>query len=182
MKRQGFVVIDTETTGGGPDARVIEIGVVFLSERGSREAHFTTLLRGEGSGGHWAARKKHRIRDEDLAPAPSFGELAPAFLRAIQGRIMFAHNSSFDEAQINQELRRVRRRRIGNFGCTLGLGIHLGYGRMSLDKAVKRFGLSRDASHVALADADAAANLLKHYMKHNPAEFREYLLVQRLYG
>jgi inhibitor of KinA sporulation pathway (predicted exonuclease) len=52
-------------------------------------------------------------------------------------------------------------------GCTIGLGIHLGFGRMSLTKAVENLGMTREYPHVALDDARAAAELLKYYKRHD---------------
>ena len=43
---KGFVVIDTETTGGMADSRVIELGMVFVSSRGTLQKTFSTLLYG----------------------------------------------------------------------------------------------------------------------------------------
>ena len=180
IRPSGFVVLDTETTGRGPQARVIEIGMVFLSPRGAIQGEFSTLVHGDGDSGEWFVKRKHGIRNEDLFDAPKFKELAPAFLNAIEGRSLFAHNASFDLAQLNQELTRIRRRKIATMGCTIGLGIHLGFGRLSLTKAVEKFGLGRDVPHVALDDARAAAELLRRYMRHDPRRFKEYLKVRGL--
>jgi len=176
----GFVVLDTETTGGGPKARVIEIGMVFLSPRGAIQGEFSTLVYGNGDSGEWFVKRKHGIRNDDLIDAPKFKELAPAFLDAIEGRTLFAHNASFDLAQLNQELTRIRRRKLTTMGCTIGLGIHLGFGRLSLTKAVEQLGMSREMPHVALDDARAAAELLRHYMRHDARRFKEYLEIQGL--
>jgi DNA polymerase III epsilon subunit-like protein len=110
----------------------------------------------------------------------NFGELAPPFLEAIQGRTLFTHNASFDLAQLNRELTRIRRRKLATMGCTLALGMHLGFGRLSLTKAVEQIGLSREMPYVALDDARAAAELLRRYMKHNLRRFKEYLQIQGL--
>jgi DNA polymerase III epsilon subunit-like protein len=65
-------------------------------------------------------------------------------------------------------------------GCTIGLGIHLGFGRMSLTKAVGNLGMTRENPHVALDDARAAAELLKYYKRHDRQKFHEYLNIQGL--
>jgi len=180
VEPSGFVVIDTETTGGGAKARVIEIGMVFLSKRATFQGEFSTLVYGDGDSGEWFVKRKHGIRNEDLLDAPRFKELAPQFLEAIKGRILFAHNASFDLAQLNHELARVRRRKISHMGCTIGLGIHLGFGRMSLTEAVENLGMTREYPHVALDDARAAAELLKYYKRHDRRKFHEYLNIQGL--
>ena len=43
------IVLDTETTGLGADARAIELGLVFLDSMGRVEGEFGTLLRGDAN-------------------------------------------------------------------------------------------------------------------------------------
>lgn len=173
---KGFVVLDTETTGTGGDSRVVEIGLVFVSPRGNIEKTFNTLLRGDGTSGSFRAKLVHHIRNADLIGAPRFSQIAPAFIKAIEGRTIFAHKASFDLARINYELTRARVRKVKQMGCTLRLGVDLGYGVLSLEKAVERFGLFHQIPHQALDDALATAELLQHYMKSHREEFRQYLV------
>lgn len=122
VQPKGFVVLDTETTGSKEDSRVIELGMVFVSPRGTLQKSFSTLLHGDGTNGEWYVRRVHRIRQEQLVGAPKFKEIAPAFLASLQGRIPFAHNASFDLKRINYELSLVRRRQIPQMACTIELG------------------------------------------------------------
>lgn len=172
---KGFVVIDTETTGSKDDSRVIELGMVFISPRGRLEKTFTTLLHGDGTSGEWYVKRVHRIRDMDLIGAPKFRQIAPDFLKSINGRILFAHNAIFDLKRINHELLLVRRRQIKNMACTIELGKHLGYGRLSLENAIEEFNLYREISHHALHDAMATSQLLQHYLSEDQKGVREYL-------
>ena len=177
---RGFVVVDTETTGTGQDSRVVEIGLVFVSPRGTIEKTFNTLLYGDGTSGSFGAKRVHHIRNADLVRAPKFSQIAPALLKAIDGRTLFAHKASFDLARINYELTLLRRRKISQIGCTLRLGVELGYGSLSLEKAVEKFGLFHQIPHQALDDALATAELLQHYIKRHRDEFREYLITNGL--
>ena len=172
---KGFVVIDTETTGSKGDSRVIELGMVFLSLRGTLQKTFSTLLYGDGTSGEWYVKRVHRIRDTDLIGAPNFKQIAPDFLKSIEGRVLFAHNASFDLRRINHELSVVRRRQIKNMACTIELGHHLGHGRLSLEKAITRFNLVRQNSHYALHDALATSQLLRHYLSEDKQGVYEYL-------
>jgi len=172
---KGFVVIDTETTGGMADSRVIELGMVFVSSRGTLQKTFSTLLYGDGDSGEWYVKRIHRIRNEELIGAPKFKEIAPSFLGSLEGRIVFAHNASFDLRRINHELSLVRRRQLKDMACTIELGKHLGYGRLSLENAIKEFNLFRQISHHALHDAYVTAQLLQYYISENPTGVREYL-------
>jgi DNA polymerase-3 subunit epsilon len=176
----GFVVIDTETTGGHDDARVIELGMVFLSSTGRIQKSFCTLLYGGGTNGEWYARRAHRIRQDELKNAPRFREIAAGFLTAIEGRVVLAHNASFDQKRINYELALVRRNQIKAMACTIDLGRHLGHGRLSLQKAVDEFGLIRQVSHHALHDALATAQLFQRYLADEPRAVREYLKSRNL--
>lgn len=175
MSPRGFAVVDTETTGTGSDSRVVEIGLVFVSPRGSIEQTFNTLLHGDGTSGSFGAKRVHHIRNSDLINAPRFSEIAPRLLEALEGRVLFAHNATFDLPRLNYELQLVRRRRIKRMGCTLRLGVHLGYGKMKLERAVEEFGLFHQIPHQALDDALATAELLQHYMTEHREEFRHYL-------
>jgi DNA polymerase-3 subunit epsilon len=177
---RGYVVLDTETTGTGADSRVVEIGLVFVSPRGSIEKTFNTLLCGDGNSGSFGAKRVHHIRNSDLIGAPKFSQIAPALLRAVAGRVLFAHNAAFDLQRINHELQLARRRKIERMGCTMSLGVHLGYGKMNLKRAVEEFDLFHQIPHQALDDALATAELLQRYMKLHRDEFRQYLVAHGL--
>ena len=172
---KGFVVIDTETTGGKEDSRVIELGMACLSPRGNLQKTFSTLLCGDGTSGEWYVKRVHRIRDTDLVGAPNFKQIAPDFLKSIEGRVLFAHNANFDLKRINHELSLVRRRQIKNMACTIELGQCLGHGRLSLEKATDKFNLFRQNSHHALHDALATSQLLQHYISEDKQGVEEYL-------
>ena len=175
VSQRGFVVIDTETTGLHTDARIIELGMVYLSTRGNQQKTFNTLLLGDGTTGEWSARRVHRIRTDELKGAPQFKHIASDLLKSIAGRVVFAHNASFDLKRINYELKLARLPKIPRMACTMQLGIHLGYGRLKLEKAIDEFDLFRQISHHALHDALATAQLLQHYISENPKGVREYL-------
>ena len=172
---KGFVVVDTETTGSEMNSRVIEIGMIFLSPRCTQQKTFSTLLFGNGTVGEWYVKRVHRIRQSELDGAPQFKDIASSFLESLNGRIVFAHNASFDLKRINHELRLARKPRVKSMACTIELGKHLGHGRLSLDKAVEKFDLFRQISHHALHDAFATSQLLRHYLSENPVGVREYL-------
>ncbi len=172
---RGFVVIDTETTGLHAEARIIELGVVYLSSRGNIQKTFNTLLFGDGTTGEWFARKVHGIKKHELEGAPQFKHIASDLLKSLEGRIVFAHNASFDQMRINYELKLARKPRTPRMACTMQLGVYLGYGRMKLDKAVEEFGLFRQISHHALYDALVTSQLLQFYLSEHPKEVREYL-------
>ena len=92
-------VIDTETAGGRmPDDAVIEIGSMDLDlvsgEAGNR---METLVDPEGTAIHPAARRVHKIADEELVGAPAFAEAVLPFATA---RTYAAHRASFDRSRL----------------------------------------------------------------------------------
>jgi DNA polymerase-3 subunit epsilon len=123
---RGFVVIDTETTGLHAEARIIEVGVVYLSSRGNFQNSFNTLLFGDGTTGEWPARMVHGMKTHELDGAPQFKHIASDLLKLIEGRTVLAHNVNFDSKRMNYELKLARRRRIPQMACTMQLGSHLG--------------------------------------------------------
>ena len=175
---KGFVVIDTETTGGREDSRVIELGMVFLSSRGTPQKTFSTLLFGDGTNGEWYVRRVHGIRKNELTGAPTFKDIAPAFLQSLEGRVVVAHNASFDLKRINYELSLARKRKLSEMACTIELGKHLGFGRLSLENAIDEFNLFRQISHHALHDALATAQLLRHYLSEDLNGVKDYLAIK----
>jgi len=175
VAQNGYVVIDTETTGSKQDSRVIELGMVFLSPRGTQQKTFSTLLYGDGTNGEWYVRRVHRIKQDELVGAPRFRDIAPSFLNSLKGRVVFAHNANFDLKRINHELSLVRRRQLKDMACTIELGKHLGHGRLSLENAIDEFDLFRQISHHALHDAMATSQLLQHYLSEDQKGVQEYL-------
>jgi hypothetical protein len=88
-------VVDTETTG--LDGVVIEVAVV---DAATGAVLLDTLVSPGGVPVEDGARAVHGISDAELAAAPRWAEVAPAFLAAVGGRRILAYNASFDEGRI----------------------------------------------------------------------------------
>ena len=170
-----YVVIDTETTGLHAESRVIELAMVVVSGDGKIRENYSTFLRGDGTVGNYYAARVHGIKTHQIAGAPTFKDVYSTYSEFINGRILVAHNASFDQARINYELSLIRKSRIDKMACTLSLGSELGYGRLRLSEAASQFGIDTGQSHRALDDAKATAHLLGHYMKKNPSGTNAYL-------
>ena len=175
VPNQGFVVLDTETTGLHDPARVIELALIFMSPAGQIESTWTTLLHGDGHSGGPKLERIHGIQNSDLVQAPTFEQIAEEFEDAVQGRLIFGHNAKFDRARINFELGLVNRSLLPELPCTMYLGLHLGHGQLKLDDAIALFGIHRVNAHCAYDDALATAELLKHYMINDRKGVDSYL-------
>lgn len=115
----------------------------------------------------------HGITPEKTAAAPQFNELWPAIRSFFEGRYVVAHNASFDEAVLGQNLDYygLPRPKILGFGCTCGP-----FGRVSLFSATTYFGIELGDHHDALADARACALLAQEYNRH----FGETICIPKL--
>lgn len=166
----GFAVIDFETTGlfpGGHD-RVIEVAVVHLDPDGRITGEWDTLV---NPGRDLGPQRIHRIRSSDVLEAPTFAQIAPRLVELLSGRVVVAHNASFDTRFLFAELERA-----GYSGwftleslCTMQLARDFlpGAGR-SLEDCCAAFDIELDGAHRASVDARATAQLLDAYILHNP--------------
>ncbi|SDT29498.1 DEDD exonuclease domain-containing protein [Jiangella sp. DSM 45060] len=90
-----FVVVDLETTGGGPDGNEItEIGAVKV-RGGEVVGEFDTLVRPASSIPPFIAVLTG-ITDYMVAGAPRIQSALPAFLEFARGSVLVAHNAPFD--------------------------------------------------------------------------------------
>ena len=90
--REGFVVIDTETTGLSGRDEVIEIAAVTADG----ELLYESLVRPRRGFVPAAATKIHGLRFEDVATAPSWPQAVEGLVSAVAGHRLFAWNAPFD--------------------------------------------------------------------------------------
>jgi len=175
-----ILVLDTETTGLGDDAEIIEIGII----NGSGEAVMNTLVKPTISIPK-EATAIHGITDNDLLNAPVFADVVEELEGLIQGKILLIFNADYDlrllrqtarksKVQINLEPAEVR--------CVM-----LEYARFfgewnpkyenwkwqSLANAARRTGYvpaEGMLTHRAIADCVAALNVYRHMHPENDAE------------
>lgn len=183
----GYTVIDVETTGLSPEKgdRIVEIGVVYVSDDGQLQDHWSTLVNPQRDVG---ATRIHGITASDVASAPTFGEVAPYVLRAVAGRTVVAHNASFDLRFLAAELHRsgVQLRDLPLSGlCTMEWSTaYLDSPSRRLIDCCRACGVPLTDAHSAAADAIATAHLLSHYLRasaHQPP-WGETLTVTRGYA
>jgi DNA polymerase-3 subunit epsilon len=166
MPARGFATIDFETSGLAPSrgARALEIAVVHSDADGVVTGRWDTLIAADGPVG---PSHIHRISRSALTHAPAFGEIAPELLELLRGRVVVAHNASFDIRFLVAELELIGYR----FAqppvtlCTQRLArSYLPGVRRSLAHLCEVFGIELEGAHRASVDALATARLLECYL------------------
>ena len=95
------LVLDTETTGLGDDAEVVELAVIDCAGA----VLLDTLVRPSGPVPAEAAAI-HGITDAMLAGAPTWSEIHARFCDLVEGRQVVIYSREFDVRVINQTARR----------------------------------------------------------------------------
>lgn len=164
LSQAEFAVVDIETTGFSPtrDA-IVEIAVVHLSCGSEPELALDTLV--DPRYPHSASlrgREVHGIAPDDLVGAPTIEELAPELWNTLAGRVVVAHNASFDLGFLELAYTRMGATFRPPYVCTLALAKLLGTGSArGLDQLAAGLGLSRAARHAAAEDAALTAFVLE---------------------
>lgn len=164
MKREieTYTVFDVETPNRYNN-EMCSIGIVrvidgFIDEK----LHF--YVRPQG-GFERTNIRIHGIRPQDVADAPDFGELWPRIREYFEGRILLAHNATFDLSVLRSSLKRE-----GIFApsfsylCThrLARQVFPGWESYSLANLSARLGVELIRHHDALEDALAAQEIFEH--------------------
>ena len=170
MPGPGFAVIDFETTGlfpGGHD-RVVEVAVVHADPHGTITGRWETLV---NPGRDLGPQSIHQIRAADVLEAPSFDQIADQLVELLRGRVVVAHNASFDLRFLMAELGRANCWPGAAFQslCTMQLARDIlpGAGR-SLADCCAAYDIELEGAHRASVDAFATARLLEAYILSTP--------------
>ena len=168
MPNPGFAVIDLETTGllTGMHHRVAEIAIVHVEPDGSISGAWETLVNPERDVG---PQHIHGIAAADIMGAPTFAQVAPRLVELLAGRIIVAHNASFDMGFLMAEFERMGYWFSAKAQCTMQLAREFlpGAGR-SLQDCCDAYGIVIEDAHRASADAMATAKLLGSYITDSP--------------
>lgn len=160
-------MIDLETTGFSPRQhdRIAEVAVVLTDAVGRVQDEWCTLVNPERDLG---PQHVHGISAADVGLAPTFAVVAPHLARLLEGRVIVAHNASFDTRFLRAEFGRVGLP-VGIDPlaclCTMRLaGTFLPSAPRGLAICCELAGVVHDGAHSALGDARATAGLLEHYL------------------
>lgn len=175
---KSWAVFDTETTGMGRDARIIELGIVTF-EGGRIVQRWSSLFNPPGT--DWEhpdvvkALAVNGITREQLQDAPTFEAKLPELLVQFDASVWVAHNISFDSRMLLQEFNRCNAKyRAPEFRvCTLDLArkYHPAPGN-KLAEVASRFDVTLNGAHRAVADAEACGYILAAMVRggHVPAD------------
>ena len=162
-----YSVVDVETTGLSPGSgdRIVEIGVARLDADGNIVDAFDTLVNPDGP---VRATRIHGINNAMVSDAPRFGDIIERLCAVLDGSVLAAHNAGFDMGFLREEFRRAgtpfpRLKPV----CTLVLARrHLNrLPSKSLEACRRYLGIADEGAHSALADARAAAGVLRHIIE-----------------
>jgi len=99
LKKEDFVILDTETTGIGKSDQIVQIGII--DAQGS--ALLSCLVKPIGKRKfHEEAIDTHGITFEKVKTAETIDELLPKIISAVNGRTILAYNADFDKRLLDQ--------------------------------------------------------------------------------
>lgn len=156
------VVVDVETTGLYTKDRVVELAIVELDSHCEPVRQWSTLM---DCGRDIGPTHIHGITPSMCAGAPTFEDLAGTIASLLEGRIVVAHNSSFDSRFILAEFERFGASVEAEFACTMRAAQRASLPR-GLSAACTEAGIAPWDHHSALGDAIATAKLLKIIAEH----------------
>lgn len=162
LRKTLFAVLDTETTGCGPNwgHRVCEVGVVRW-RNGRKVSSWSALVNPQRPISPGAGMV-HGITEEMVRGAPTFREVAADLAAALEGAVFVAHNAPFDLSFLATEFRRIGRALpVGPVVDTLRLARRTyTLPSVALQSLAPALRIRRGTAHRALGDAETTARLL----------------------
>lgn len=165
-----FVSFDSETTGLGGEARIVELAFVRF-EKGDIAENWSTLLKPEGV--KWddpnvqKALEVNHIKQTDLENQPSFMDVFHHVAAHLRGNdIWVAHNSEFDLRMLDQEHRAHKstpfpiQPKLCLDTKLLSHKVHPHERSHSLQNVAPRWGVVPDGAHRAASDAITCGRVL----------------------
>lgn len=167
----GYAVVDVETTGlfPGMHDRVTEVAVVHVDCAGVVTDEWCTLVNPQRDLG---PQHIHGIQAADARLAPTFAEIAGDLATRLVGRLIVAHNLTFDTRFLASEFHRLGAD--APVSCDSGLctmrlaNTYLDGPGRSLAACCTAAGIYHEEAHSALPDARACARLLAEYLRLAP--------------
>jgi DNA polymerase-3 subunit epsilon len=155
MLEQSLVFLDLETTGATPTSdRITEIGLVEV-ENGEFRGKWSQLVNPQSRIPPFI-ESLTGITSAMVENQPTFSDIAQDLFDRLQGKVLIAHNARFDYGFLRNEFQRLGLNYRARVLCTVKLSRTLfpKHRRHNLDSLIERHGLTCDARHRALGDAE----------------------------
>ena len=174
LSEQEYVVFDLETTGlSSRHDYIIEFGAVLMYRGMVKEVKDFFIKPPIALSSN--IKQLTNISDEQVNSARTFKECKDEILDFVKGRVLVAHNASFDYGFLNEELQRIGLNKLDNPVIdTLALAKSMFNKRSySLGSVCKQYGVNYDeeVAHRANYDAEVLAQsfnlMLKQLQKEN---------------
>ena len=170
-----LAVLDFEGTSRLPSARATEIGLVTLSEKFEIESEFESVIKSPFAP-FKSALSVSRLSRTEISSAPTFAQLWPLFRSKLSGKILVAHNKTYEINVLQNELRAISIQQLPPFICTLEWSrkiLGLKVKNHTLPTLCSYFDIELVQAHEALSDAKATVALLQELIKLSPALVHE---------
>ncbi len=163
LNKLNLAIVDVETSGSSAIYdRIIEIGVHRI-EQGRLARSYSTLINPSRAIPPMITQITG-IKDEDVADAPFFGEIAQQVYPLLQGCIFVAHNVRFDYGFVRNEFERAGIVFAADCLCSVRLSrlLYPRHKRHSLSALIERFEFPCANRHRALDDAAVVWAFFRH--------------------
>lgn len=181
MHERMYAVVDVETTGLGDRDRVVEIAVVMLDTHLRVERSWETVINPERD---VPTTFIHGLSADQCARGPRFADIAADCAALLDGRVLVAHNASFEWRFLCSEFDRagVTVCDGSDWVCTLQGARQLLPGSPGrLSRCLSATGIHNAFPHSAGGDAHATAELFAELRRRDP-EFGVQASCVRLEG
>ena len=122
-----------------------------------------------------SAVRIHGISDEIVSYAPGWGQIAPKVLEIVNGRDVIIYNAVYDRKMMHQSaeacgIEKVNWKELANFWCAMEAYAEFygdwndyfgSYRYQKLTDAARRFGVTTQGAHSALADCRMTLRVIK---------------------
>jgi DNA polymerase-3 subunit epsilon len=169
IRRDEFVVLDTETTGLNR-GEIVQIAIIDSSGNALLDSYVKPVRPIPAD-----ATRIHRITDEMVASAPIWAELTVTIQSLLSGRDLVVYNAVYDRKMMHQTaeaagLPKVEWKELCRWHCAMeefspiygeGDDYHQSYRWQKLTTAARYYNLATDGAHTALADCKMTLGVVK---------------------
>ncbi len=154
-----FTSIDFETA---KDHHICAVGIVTV-ENGRITDEYHALIQPPFNEYSWHTIQVHGIHPEDTYDSPTFDQIYPEIEKRLRGRVVIAHNESFDRNVLKKTMADYRLdyselNLSDRWECTMKIYKAKGFKPAKLNVCCEKMNVSLN-HHEALSDARACAQL-----------------------